>query len=212
MCRVLFLDVKIWWGAANVSRVAKKGWEVGEGFSRVRNTRIPTAISFFCCHKCHTKGRNRVKKGGQKQQNEEKNYVFFVGKNVYFEGQNWWIVKKYPNVSGKILLFSRLQICLWHLWQQKCKTPILRICAHAWEWGIIDFFTFRDVWMMCAQFLLLSWVGFCSSVCVKKTTRRFVQSEPSFSQKQPVGLCKVSHCFIMKGRLVVRDSLVVFID
>ena len=77
-------------------------------------------------------------------------------------------------------------------------------------------------------------LNFCCSVelvfavaCASKKNCRFVQSEPSFSRKQPVVLCKVSRrfpennpsfcakciiSFIMKGRLVVRDSLVIFID
>ena len=150
---------------------------------------------FFCCHKCHTKGRNRVKKGGQKQQNEEKNYVFFVGKNVYFEGQNWWIVKECLNVSGKILLFSRLQICLWHLWQQKCKNSCsahMRARVRVGDYRLF-YISWRVDDVCSISVAQLSW--FLQQRVRQKTICRFVQSEPSFFKKQPVVLCKVSRRF-----------------
>ena len=195
MCRVLFLDVKIWWGAANESRVEKKGWEVGEGFSRVRIARIPTAISFFCCHKCHTRGRNRVKKEGRNSKMKRRITCFSWGRTCILRGKTGGLLKNVRRLVVKSCCLGGYKYICDTCDSKNAKTPVVRICAHVWEWVIIDFFTFRDVWMMCAQFLLLSWVGFCSSVCVKKNNPSFCVKWTVVFQKQPVVLCKVSRRF-----------------
>ena len=119
-----------------------------------------------------------------------------------FEWLNRLSVKIYSKCGRNILENRYIGNNLWHLWQQKCKNSCdARIRARV-RVGILLLFTLRDVRMMCAQFLLLSWVCFCCSGCIK--------NNPSFYRKWRVVLWKTTCCFIESDVLFCAKWAVVF--
>ena len=150
-------------------------------FSRTRvRARLPTAMLIFCCHKCHTRGKfggkNRANFGGRKKEKND----FWSSFQPIFSLWNSCLLK----YVWKYVVMDWIIVCCL-LFCDTCdsknaKTPVMRVYAHAWEWVFHYFFTLRDVRMMCAQFLLLSWVCFCCCGCLK--------NNPSFYRKWRVVL------------------------
>ena len=137
-------------------------------------------FNFFCCHKCHTR-REKVKKKMEKSSKRKgRKKCFSLLRYADVEWLNSLSVKIYFRRGCNILGNRYIGNNLWHLWQQKCKNSCnTRILARL-RVGILLLFTLRDVRMMCAQFLLLSWVCFCISGCIR--------NNPSFGVKWRVVL------------------------
>ena len=137
-------------------------------------------FNFFCCHKCHTR-REKVKKKMEKPSKRKgRKKCFSLLWYADFEWSNRLSVKIYSRCECNVLEHRSIGVSCDTCDSKKTKTPVMRVYARAWEWVFHYFFTLRDVRMMCAQFLLLSWVCFCCSGCLK--------NNPSFCGKWRVVL------------------------
>ena len=88
--------------------------------TRVR-ARLPTAMLFFCCHKCHTRSKLGWKNGLFSRQWGRETKPLSVSSSVYFLHLNHEFVKIHSDRHYIQLKYNGLLLPLWHLWQQKCK-------------------------------------------------------------------------------------------
>ena len=64
---------------------APKAKKTGKEFlARTRSARLPTAMLFFCCHKCHTRDEMVTKKWGQIDKSGGRVSVFCIAKILRF--------------------------------------------------------------------------------------------------------------------------------
>ena len=182
--------------------------------TRVR-ARFPTAMLFFCCHKCHTRS-----KFGWKNllflDNEEEKQSLFRGLILCMFGT--WITNLLKHIQINIV--SNWNTAGYHIPCDTCdsknaKTLDRSVRVRARERVIIGIFTIP---MFPFLFLFQSegFLGFYpfiendTSVSIKrhvvsnKTTRRFQQNNTSVSTKQHVVSNKTTRCFRQNKPLVER--------
>ena len=178
--------------------------------TRVR-ARLPTAMLFFCCHKCHT----RCKFGWKNLlflDNEEEKQSLFRGLILCMFGT--WITHLLKHVQTNIV--SNWKTVGYHIPCDTCdsknaKTLDRSVRVRARERVIIGIFTIPMF-----PFLFLfqgeGFLGFSpfiennTSVSIKrhvvfsKTTRRFQQNNTSFSTKQHDVSNRTTRCFQKTNR------------
>ena len=162
--------------------------------------RLPTAMLIFCCHKCHTRGNfeGKIKQflGGGR------------GIKMTFDSRyrcvfRLWILCLLRYVEKKHrrnLIYSVLQIVLWHLWQQKCKNSCdVRVRVRAREGCYRCFHNSNAMFPISVSrigvftFPTFHWK---QHVVFIKTTRRFPQNNTSFLLKQHVIWRERKTCFV----------------
>ena len=82
--------------------------------------RLPTAMLIFCCHKCHTRENLEGKIKQFLEGGREIKMTFDSRYRCVFRLWTLCLLKSVGN-RRRVLVYSALQIVLWHLWQQKCK-------------------------------------------------------------------------------------------
>ena len=69
---------KIEWMEAENDNSARSLEYRKEFLARTRSARLPTAMLFFCCHKCHTRNEKGREKNEKSEKNEEMKSLFFT--------------------------------------------------------------------------------------------------------------------------------------
>ena len=161
--------------------------------ARTCSARIPTAMLFFCCHKCHTQGGNWRRKGEKFCKMQKNKTRFLLARQANIEDSNRFIVKKYAITQARGWNKDVYIECCDTCDSKNAKSLVDRVRAHAWERVIIVLFTIH--------LLLFSPCFFCLPLAYKKrhvilwkTTRRFMKNKPSFCEKRHVVLWR-ERCF-----------------
>ena len=161
--------------------------------------RLPTAMLFFCCHKCHTRSKLGWKNGLFSRQWGRETKPLSVSSSVYFLHLNHEFVKIHSDRYYIQLKYNGLLHPLWHLWQQKCKNSWQERARTRARKGVYRYFHNSNVpfpisisgWRI-SRLLPLYWK---QHVSFNKTIRRFQQNNTSFSAKQHVVSNKTTRCF-----------------
>ena len=183
----------------------------GKWVSRVRIARIPTAVLFFCCHKCHTR-REKVKKKMEKSSKRKgRKKCFSLLRYADVEWLNSLSVKIYFRRGCNILGNRYIGNNLWHLWQQKCKNSCnTRILARVRVGISLLFYTSWRADDVCSisvaqlSLFLHQRVHQKQPVVWGKVTCCFIESDVLFYRKWRVVLLKVTCCFIESDVLFYR--------
>ena len=138
-----WFDADIIWEKSEENKLQRKKWKQKNKKEKEREekrrrdfgaflshtcmcTRIPTAILFFCCHKCHTMGENSIEKwenSGKSKKKQRGKMCFFLWFRVLFGRLSHPLVKFPSATTHNNIENNDLTRSLWHLWQQKDKTP-----------------------------------------------------------------------------------------
>ena len=114
--------------------------------------RVPTAMLFFCCHKCHIKGEIDAKTVVFWGEMTKQNRTFSS-----FVHRIWvtWMsdLLKYALSWCSILITSTLRKCCDTCDSKKAKTPVLRAYACAWEEIVFTNLTLMNtLHLVCAMY------------------------------------------------------------
>ena len=157
-------------------------------FSRARvGAHVPTAIVFFCCHKCHTEGKFGRKGGENKVGNATKRKK----ENRVFQGCDTGILRIYIDRPLKSVQRNRITTWFQVIYKENCdtcdskntKTPVcmrVRVRARREDYRYFHIPFFRLLLSPLPSVEKKRHVGF------NKTTRHFQQNNTSFSAKQHV--------------------------
>ena len=166
----------------------------GERFSRTRvGARVPTAMLFFCCHKCHTWMKTREKRerkcrkneGNIREKSARKTMSFDVVGRIFGKKPHSFVKthqRKDANCWYKELYTIGCDTCD----SKNTKTPVMYAYAYAR--------TRESQWLhVFSQFnfslpLLLLAATKKRHVVLEKTIRCFMKNDPSFYEKQAVVL------------------------
>ena len=166
--------------------------------TRVR-ARLPTAMLFFCCHKCHTRSKFEWKNLLFFRQWRRETKPFSGSYSVYVRHLNHAFVKTRPNKYYIKLKYSGLPHSLWRLWQQKCKNSWQERARTRARKGVYRYFHNSNVPIpisisgrRISRLLPLYWK---QHVSFNKTIRRFQQNNTSFPTKQHVGWEEAARAF-----------------
>lgn len=167
--------------------------------------RIPTAILFFCCHKCHIQRKSWWKNihfGGLLKW---KNRPMSLSSPAYFLHLKHPFVKIHKRGSHNKLKYKTLSIKAWHLWQQKEKNSCnarVRVREKEKREGDNKYFYISKSWLIDCVSL---WCFFTPERA-KKTTRHFMKNKHSFYRKQHVVLMKTSRRFMKTSHRFIQKS------
>lgn len=153
--------------------------------------RLPTAILFFCCHKCHIQRKSWWKNIHFWGLLKWKNRPMSLSSPAYFLHLKHPFVKIHKRGSHNKLKYKTLSITAWHLWQQKEKNSCnahVRVRETEKKEGGYKYFYISKSWLMDCVSL---WCFFTSERA-QKTTRHFMKNKHSFYRKQHVVLWKQS--------------------
>ena len=175
--------------------------------------RVPTAMLFFCCHKCHIKGEIDAKTVVFWGEMTKQNRTFSS-----FVHRIWvtWMsdLLKYALSWCSILITSTLRKCCDTCDSKKAKTPVLRAYACAWEEIVFTNLTLMNtLHLVCAMYWkfskkkplfystfyqvaqkvassqsILHKEVFIQHVVLKKTTCCFIENDVLFCGKRRVVL------------------------
>ena len=146
-------------------------------FSRTRvRARLPTAMLIFCCHKCHTRENLEGKPEQILEGRRERETTFDSRYRCVFRLWTLCLLKSVEN-RRRVLVYSALQIVLWHLWQQKCKNSCdVRVRVRAREGCYRCFHNSNAMFPISVSRIgvfALSTFHWKQHVVFTKTTRRF---------------------------------------
>ena len=143
--------------------------------TRVR-ARLPTAMLIFCCHKCHTRENLEGKPEQILEGRRERETTFDSRYRCVFRLWTLCLLKSVEN-RRRVLVYSALQIVLWHLWQQKCKNSCdVRVRVRAREGCYRCFHNSNAMFPISVSRIgvfVLSTFHWKQHVVFLKTTRRF---------------------------------------
>ena len=146
-------------------------------------------------HKGKFWGKNQTIFGGRKRDKND----FWLTFSVCFPPLNPLFVKIYRKKHHRNLIYSVLQIVLWHLWQQKCKNSCdARIRVRAREGCYRCFYNSNAMFPISVSRIgvfALPTFHWKQHVVFTKTTRRFPQNNTSFLLKQHVIFLKTTRRF-----------------
>ena len=168
--------------------------------SRTRaRARLPTAMLIFCCHKCHTRENLEGKPEQILEGRRERETTFDSRYRCVFRLWTLCLLKSVEN-RRRVLVYSALQIVLWHLWQQKCKNSCdVRVRVRAREGCYRCFHNSNAMFPISVSRIgvfALSTFHWKQHVVFTKTTRRFPQNNTSFLLKQHVIWRERKTCFV----------------
>ena len=188
----------LWWAICFISRgEIKVRWQNGERFSRVRASRtFPTAVLFFCCHKCHTWGKKERKREEEFCKTEGWNTRFSMSFPLVYA----YSIRLFVKTLQDECVNSSYLVC----YKDECdtcdskndKTPVMCACAYAR----------RQVIIVILQFIFLQISNLFPTVVLWKVTRRFMKSDTLFYEKRHVVLWEMTRRFTKKMLVLFLDS------